>query len=130
MTGKGHPDFDLRPADLREILSEALSTISPGSSVLAIVADKTRDDNTDILFPLAAQILADRKIAKLDALVAQGTHAPMSDQDKRIKIGAVWHDTNSRARSHLRPRLGGPRKTGDDRRFECCACERDYRRLN
>jgi nickel-dependent lactate racemase len=87
--GKGHPDFDLRPAELREILSEALSTISPGSSVLAIVADKTRDDNTDILFPLAAQILADRKIAKLDALVAQGTHTPMSDQDKRTKIGAV-----------------------------------------
>ncbi len=88
MTGKGHPDFDLRPADLREILSEALSTISRGSSVLAIVADKTRDDNTDILFPLAAQILADRKIAKFDALIAQGTHAPMSDHEKRTKIGA------------------------------------------
>ncbi len=88
MTGKGQPDFDLRPADLREILSEALSTISRGSSVLAIVADKTRDDNTDILFPLAAQILADRKIAKFDALVAQGTHTPMPDQEKRIKIGA------------------------------------------
>jgi nickel-dependent lactate racemase len=85
--GKGHPDFDLRPAGLREILSEALSSISPGSSVLAIVADKTRDDNTDILFPLAAQILADRRIANLDVLVAQGTHAPMSEHDKRIKIG-------------------------------------------
>ena len=50
MAGKGHPGLDLRPADLREILSEALSTISRGSSVLAIVADKTRDDNTDICF--------------------------------------------------------------------------------
>src|SRR5271167_1814973 len=88
-TGRGHADFDLRAADLRAILSEALSTISPGSSVLAIVADKTRDDNTDILFPLAAQILADRKIAKFDALVAQGTHAPMSEHDKRTKIGAL-----------------------------------------
>ena len=89
MTGKGRPDFDLRPAELREILSEALSTISRGSSVLAIVADKTRDDNTDILFPLAAQILADRKIAKFDALVAQGTHPPMSEREKRTKIGAA-----------------------------------------
>ena len=87
--GKGHPDFDLRPASLREILSEALSSIRPGSSVLAIVADKTRDDNTDILFPLAAQILADRRIAKLDVIIAQGTHAPMSEHDKRIKIGAI-----------------------------------------
>ncbi|SPF43851.1 conserved hypothetical protein [Candidatus Sulfotelmatobacter kueseliae] len=88
IVGKGHPDFDLRPADLREILSEALSSIFPGSSILAIVADKTRDDNTDILFPIAAQILADRRIAKLDALVAQGTHAAMSERDKRVKIGA------------------------------------------
>ena len=88
MTGKGQPDFDLRTTDLREILSEALSTIPRGSSVLAIVADKTRDDNTDILFPLAAQILADRKIAKFDALVAQGTHSPMSEHEKRTKVGA------------------------------------------
>lgn len=89
VTGKGHPDLDLRPDELGEILSEALSDVSPGSSVLAIVADKTRDDNTDILFPLAAQFLADRKIAKLDVLIAQGTHAPMGDQDKRAKIGAA-----------------------------------------
>jgi nickel-dependent lactate racemase len=89
LTGRGNPDFDLSPSDLRGILSDTLSKISSGSSVLAIVADKTRDDNTDILFPLAAQILAGRKIAKLDALVAQGTHAPMSDRDKRTKIGLV-----------------------------------------
>ena len=87
ITGTGHPDSDLGPADLREILSQGLASIPPGASVLAIVADKTRDDNTDILFPLAARILADRRIAKLDALVAQGTHAPMSERDKRIKIG-------------------------------------------
>jgi nickel-dependent lactate racemase len=86
--GKGHPDSDLRPADAREILAEALSSISPGSSILAIVADKTRDDNTDVLFPIAAQILADRRLARLDALVAQGTHAAMSERDKRAKIGA------------------------------------------
>ncbi|MGB8493958.1 MAG: lactate racemase domain-containing protein [Candidatus Acidiferrum sp.] len=89
VTGKGHPNFDLSPTELHEILSDTLSTISPGSSVLTIVADKTRDDNTDVLFPLAAQILADRKIAKLDALVAQGTHAAMTERDKRTKIGAV-----------------------------------------
>jgi lactate racemase len=88
ITGKGHRDFDLRPADLREILVDALTSVEPGSSVLSIVADKTRDDNTDVLFPLAAQILADRRIAKLDVLVAQGTHLPMSDGDKRTKIGA------------------------------------------
>jgi nickel-dependent lactate racemase len=87
--GKGHADFDLGPAELREILSETLSTIPRVSSVLAIVADKTRDDNTDLLFPLAAQILAGRKIVKFDALIAQGTHVPMNELDKRTKIGAT-----------------------------------------
>ena len=88
ITGFGGPNSDLSPGEMRGILTEALSTISAGSSVLAIVADKTRDDNTDVLFPLAAQILADRRIAKLDALIAQGTHPPMSELDKRAKIGA------------------------------------------
>jgi nickel-dependent lactate racemase len=52
------------------------------------VADKTRDDNTEILFPLAAQILEHRQIKKLDVLIAQGTHLPMSERDKLTKIGA------------------------------------------
>ena len=88
LTGCGDAHADLAPADLRRILSEALSTVAAGSSVLAIVADKTRDDNTNILFPLAAQTLAERRIAKLDALIAQGTHPAMSEGDKRAKVGA------------------------------------------
>ena len=88
VTGRGDPHADLSPAEMRNILRQALSTISPGSSVLAIVADKTRDDNTDVLFPAAAEILAERRIAKLDALIAQGTHPPMSNAEKRAKIGA------------------------------------------
>jgi lactate racemase len=86
--GGGHPDSDLSPSELRQILVEALCAICAGSSVLAIVADKTRDDNTDVLFPLAAKILQDRKIKKFDALIAQGTHAPMSERDKLSKVGA------------------------------------------
>jgi nickel-dependent lactate racemase len=88
VSGYGDPQADLLPAELRDILVEPLSTVSAGSSVLAIIADKTRDDNTDVLFPAAARILADRRIAKLDGLIAQGTHAPMSERDKRVKIGA------------------------------------------
>jgi len=87
VVGVGSPASDLSPSDLREILAEALSGIARGSSVLAIVADKTRDDNTNILLPLAAQILEGRKISKFDALVAQGTHSPMTESEKRIKIG-------------------------------------------
>ncbi len=57
--------------------------------MLAIIPDKTRDDNTDLLFPFAAEILAARNIAQFDALVAQGTHVPMTEDEKRSKIGAA-----------------------------------------
>jgi nickel-dependent lactate racemase len=88
INGKGSPEFDLNAVDFREIISEALAKIAPEARVLAIISDKTRDDNTDLLFPIAAQILADKKIAKLDALVAQGTHSPMTEAEKLSKIGA------------------------------------------
>jgi nickel-dependent lactate racemase len=85
--GKGGPDLDLSPTELRAILDQALLTIGPDARVLAIISDKTRDDNTDILFPFAAEILAARKVAQFDALVAQGTHMPMTEEEKRAKIG-------------------------------------------
>ena len=85
--GKGSPGLDLSPLELREILEETLLRIAPGSRVLAIIPDKTRDDNTDIVFPFAAEMLAARQVAQFDALVAQGTHGPMTDEEKRSKIG-------------------------------------------
>src|SRR6185295_6588967 len=87
IVGKGDPNFDLSPAELRAILEQALLTIGPDARVLAIISDKTRDDNTDTLFPFAAEILAARNVAQFDALVAQGTHMPMTEEEKRAKIG-------------------------------------------
>jgi lactate racemase len=88
VTGKGAPEADMSPDELYEIVREALSTVAENSRVLAIIPDKTRDDNTDLLFPFAARILAGKNIAKLDALVAQGTHSPMTEAEKLAKIGA------------------------------------------
>src|SRR5215208_3354642 len=85
--GKGAPELDLSPAELRAIVEQALLTVGPGARVLAIVPDKTRDDNTDILFPFAAEILKERGAEQFDALVAQGTHMPMTEEEKRVKIG-------------------------------------------
>ena len=87
--GVGAPDLDLNPSDFQWILAEALAEIRPGSSVLAIIADKTRDDNTDVLFPLAAGILEGKRLKKYDALVAQGTHSPMSEPEKQVKVGGT-----------------------------------------
>src|SRR5436190_19572803 len=85
--GKGSPDSDLSTAELRAIMEQALLHVAPGARVLAIIPDKTRDDNTDVLFPFAAEILSARQVAQFDGLVAQGTHAPMTDDEKRSKIG-------------------------------------------
>lgn len=87
VVGKGAPDLDLSPEELRSIVEQALLAVGPGARVLAIIPDKTRDDNTDILFPFAAETLAARGAEQFDALVAQGTHMPMTEGEKRAKVG-------------------------------------------
>ena len=87
LIGHGSPESDLSLRDLRKIVEDALSEIRPGAKVLAIVPDKTRDDNTNLLFSFAAKYLGERKVEKFDALVAQGTHGAMSADEKRIKLG-------------------------------------------
>lgn len=84
--GQGSPESDLSPAELFSIVEKALEEIPAGSKVLAIVPDKTRDDNTHLLFFLTAEILK-KKVEKLDALIAQGTHSPMTVLEKQLKLG-------------------------------------------
>src|ERR1041384_4585076 len=76
-------------SDLITIVHEALDVVQPRERVLAIIPDKTRDDNTHLLFPIANEFLAQRGVASFDGLVAQGTHPPMSESQKRSKIGAI-----------------------------------------
>lgn len=89
--GEGSAAADLSSADLCRIVEEAFARFDFGERVLAIVPDATRDDLTAVLFPIAAEILAGKGVKIFDALVAQGTHAPMSAIEKQKKIGA---DTN------------------------------------
>ena len=74
---------------LTEIVEQALDVIQPGERVLAIIPDKTRDDNTHQLFPAAGEFLTKRGVASFDALVAQGTHPPMSESQKLSKVGCM-----------------------------------------
>src|SRR5215211_7421281 len=86
--GRGGANADFSVADMRPIVEEALQSVPAGSRVLAVISDRTRDDNTPELFPLVSRALAARGAVQLDALVAQGTHVAMNDADKRAKIGA------------------------------------------
>jgi len=85
--GTGAANADLGVGDMRPIVDEALRSVVPGSRVLAVVPDRTRDDNTPELFPLISQTLSRLRAASLDVLVAQGTHVAMTDTEKRTKIG-------------------------------------------
>lgn len=85
--GVGSPETNLRANEIFSIIEKSLEKIPENSRVLAVIPDKTRDDNTDLLFPYAAQILKFRKAKRFDALVAQGTHAPMTEAEKLTKIG-------------------------------------------
>src|SRR6185503_9965660 len=98
VVGRGDAALSLSQEELRSIVAEALEEVGAGERVLAIIPDKTRDDNTDLLFPFAAQALASRDVARFDALVAQGTHQPMTEEEKRLKTGAARADV---------PGLGG-----------------------
>ena len=82
----------LSAADLRQTVRDALRAIPAGARVLAVIPDRTRDDNTDLLFPMLSQELAARGARQFDALVAQGTHQAVSDGEKRAKIGAGLAD--------------------------------------
>ena len=86
--GRGDANADLSVADMQPIVEEALASVRAGARVLAVISDRTRDDNTPELFPLISRTLAGRGALQLDALVAQGTHVAMNDADKRAKIGA------------------------------------------
>ena len=74
-------------SSLTAIVEQALDVVQPGERVLAIISDKTRDDNTHLLFPVATEFLTKRGVASFDALVAQGTHPAMSESQKLAKIG-------------------------------------------
>ena len=87
LAGRGGRDLSLSHSDLREIVAHALAGVPDGARVLAIVPDRTRDDNTHELFPMVAEQLAAGRAATLDALVAQGTHQAMTDAQKRDKLG-------------------------------------------
>jgi len=79
----------LDQSSLTATVQKALDGIQPGERVLAIIPDKTRDDNTHQLFPVANDFLTKRGVACFDALVAQGTHAAMSESQKSAKIGSA-----------------------------------------
>ncbi|HEY2930652.1 MAG TPA: lactate racemase domain-containing protein [Acidobacteriota bacterium] len=88
--GIGGAEVDLDSTAIRAIVKETFASCRPGRTILAIVPDKTRDDLTDVLFPILCEELPET-VGRIDVLIAQGTHPPMTGSEKRAKIGAGLH---------------------------------------
>ena len=99
----------LSAEDLRQAVRDALRVVPARARVLAVIPDRTRDDNTDLLFPMLSQELAARGASQFDALVAQGTHPPMSDADEaREDRRRPRRTCRSSARSSIITGIGRP----------------------
>lgn len=90
--GKGSPRSVLTEAEICVIVETALETVSGKQKILAIIPDTSRDDNTHILFPIIDEILRSKGVITFNALVAQGTHPPISLTEKLEKIGLEHFD--------------------------------------
>lgn len=87
VVGKGSPGTALSVTDVRDIAEDALASVTADRKVLAIIPDTSRDDNTHILFPIIDEILRSKCVTTFNALVAQGTHPPITETEKFDKIG-------------------------------------------
>jgi nickel-dependent lactate racemase len=79
LIGKGQVDSSLSRDQVRDVLVQAFDAHDlSGQRVLVIIPDGTRTAPIPLLFQLLNQILRPR-VAKLDYLIALGTHPPMND---------------------------------------------------
>jgi len=87
MLGKGSTTATITETDARQILAQVLEKIQlNGKRVLVIIPDNTRTAPVPMLFKLLYEQLG-RRVARLDCLIALGTHPPMSDDAIAKRVG-------------------------------------------
>jgi len=88
MFGFGNPGSVLDERAVREVCAAAIASWGVRNKrVLAIVPDQTRSAPLDLMFRVLHDLLS-LEAARLDVLIALGTHPPMSDEaiDRRLGI--------------------------------------------
>lgn len=106
LIGQGHTDQFLSEAQIRELVSKTLAQHSlAGKRVIIIIPDSTRTSPIPLMFRLFHEALGSQ-VAKLDFLIALGTHQPMSEAainrhlgvtaeeraDRYANVGVINHD--------------------------------------
>lgn len=85
--GTGLNSGYLSKQKIQEIISSGLNSLElDGKSVLVIIPDNTRTMPMPIVFDLFKQML-DKRVKKLDYLVALGTHQPLDDEQLSRLVG-------------------------------------------
>jgi nickel-dependent lactate racemase len=80
ISGQGSPTQTLTVADVQQVLSRTFGTLPlEKKRVLVIIPDSTRTAPIPLLFRLLYEQLGQR-VARLDYLIALGTHQPMSEE--------------------------------------------------
>ena len=85
--GKGYQDRLLTEAEVRRIFEESLAQIeTAGKRVLVIIPDSTRSAPIPLCFRLLAELLGDA-VARLDFMIALGTHMAMDEEHINRHLG-------------------------------------------
>ena len=89
--GKGYQDRYLTDDEIREVLAEGLEQVALAEKhVLVIIPDSTRTAPLPLMFRLFNELLGDQ-VAKLDFLVALGTH-PIMTEDALNKLVGITEE--------------------------------------
>ncbi|HUX15355.1 MAG TPA: lactate racemase domain-containing protein [Phycisphaerae bacterium] len=79
LIGRGHKEGLVADVEVREFVSEAIAGLDiEGKRILALIPDSTRTAPVGLMFRTLADALKDRA-AKLDFLIALGTHRAMKE---------------------------------------------------
>ncbi|NLS77270.1 MAG: DUF2088 domain-containing protein [Chloroflexi bacterium] len=85
--GYGSNKIALSESKARSIMAKALATLPvDGKKVLILIPDRTRTAPMPLFFKLFYELLGDR-VAKLDYLVALGTHSPLDEAGMTALVG-------------------------------------------
>lgn len=94
--GYGSETEPLAESKVRQIMAEALSQVElEGKRVLVLIPDRTRTGPVPMFFRLFYELIGAR-VAKLDYLIALGTHQPLNEDGIAALVGANAQERRAR----------------------------------
>ena len=100
--GRGHTEGILSDAEVRDFCKQALADLPiDGKRILALIPDSTRTAPVGLMFRTLCDLLLGRA-ARIDFLIALGTHMPM-DEEKILRL--IEMTPEERAGRYAGPRI-------------------------